>query len=242
MSRRNPMNERYQSDEKTTGKTRKSAASAKPVMKAASSVYIQDPNNKQKEGFLQRMFGGGDKKREEDAKARAKASVSAGSDTQDTKATKEKHTGKYTLLEMEGDSSKEFEGLSKEDKKALRQKYNNPGTNEYKKWRRIWWVVIILGICSLIPPIAFPNEFVYNETRTMVFYVLGWGFLLAAVGIDALKIRPLRKKARGDAALDRSKQATKARKAARQEQIKKEEEAARKRAEKQARKEARKSK
>ena len=40
MSQRNPMNERYQSEEHT-GKTRKSAASAKPKAKAASSVIIK---------------------------------------------------------------------------------------------------------------------------------------------------------------------------------------------------------
>ena len=40
MSQRNPMNERYQSEEHT-GVTRKSAASAKPKAKAASSVIVQ---------------------------------------------------------------------------------------------------------------------------------------------------------------------------------------------------------
>ena len=40
MSQRNPMNERYQSEERT-GATRKSAASAKPKTKAASSVIVQ---------------------------------------------------------------------------------------------------------------------------------------------------------------------------------------------------------
>lgn len=42
MSTRNPMNDRYKSDEtKPVGKTRKSAASAKPVSKAASSVRME---------------------------------------------------------------------------------------------------------------------------------------------------------------------------------------------------------
>ena len=40
MSQRNPMNERYQGD-KVKGQTKKSAASAKPKTKAASSVYIR---------------------------------------------------------------------------------------------------------------------------------------------------------------------------------------------------------
>ena len=42
MTQRNPMNDRYQqTGEKKTGKTRKSAASAKPTTKAASSVHIE---------------------------------------------------------------------------------------------------------------------------------------------------------------------------------------------------------
>ena len=40
MSQRNPMNERYQSEEHT-GVSRKSAASAKPKAKAAASVIVQ---------------------------------------------------------------------------------------------------------------------------------------------------------------------------------------------------------
>lgn len=56
MSQRNPMNERYQSN-KPEGKTRKSAASAKPVTKAASSVR-PEPTTPPKKGFLERMTSG----------------------------------------------------------------------------------------------------------------------------------------------------------------------------------------
>ena len=50
MSTRNPMNERYSSDaEKPAGKTRKSAASAKPVSKAASSVHIEEKKSSGKQ-------------------------------------------------------------------------------------------------------------------------------------------------------------------------------------------------
>lgn len=53
MSTRNPMNERYQDETKPKGVTRKSAASAKPVKKAASSVHMETKSEPQK-GF----FGG----------------------------------------------------------------------------------------------------------------------------------------------------------------------------------------
>ena len=54
MSQRNPMNDRYQTDEHV-GKTRKSAASAKPKTKAAATVRVQSTKKPQKKGF----FGGG---------------------------------------------------------------------------------------------------------------------------------------------------------------------------------------
>ena len=57
MTQRNPMNERYQSEDRK-GATRKSAASAKPVSKAASSVRIQStkktPQQKKAERKQQR--------------------------------------------------------------------------------------------------------------------------------------------------------------------------------------------
>ena len=46
MTQRNPMNERYTTDEKRVGKTRKSSASAKP--KAARAATVRDPAPKTK--------------------------------------------------------------------------------------------------------------------------------------------------------------------------------------------------
>ncbi|MDO4854277.1 MAG: hypothetical protein Q4A43_02495 [Coriobacteriia bacterium] len=55
MATRNPMNERNTTS-KPSGQTRKSAASAKPVTKAAASVYVKDTSAApKKKGFLARM-------------------------------------------------------------------------------------------------------------------------------------------------------------------------------------------
>ena len=54
MSQRNPMNERYQTDEHS-GKTRKSAASMKPKTKAAATVHVPSKTKPKKKG----LFGGG---------------------------------------------------------------------------------------------------------------------------------------------------------------------------------------
>lgn len=221
MSQRNPLNDRYQQRE--GGKTRKSAASAKPVTKAASSVYIADPNAKPKKSFLDRF-----KKTPAEPEKKSKASAQAAQ----AEGQGKKKGGKWTLNDMEGSEQMEStEGLSEETKKAARQKYLNPGTREYKKWRTIWWIVIVCGIISLIPPVMFPEYFVDDATRSMIFFGLGYGFLIAAVAIDAIKIRPLRKAARGGSIReDRSKEATAARKQAKKEAIAKEEAKAAKKA------------
>ena len=69
MSQRNPMNERYTSDQKR-GATRKSAASAKPVSKAASSVRTTSAKPEKKG-----LFGGSKKQAPAPAKAPKKTSL-----------------------------------------------------------------------------------------------------------------------------------------------------------------------
>lgn len=224
MSQRNPMNERYQQRE--GGKTRKSAASAKPATKAASTVYIADPNAKPKKSFMDRF-----KKKEEPVKMSKSQQRKAAEAAEAAEQQGKKKGGKWTLNDMEGSDPDSSEGLSEEAKKAARKKYLNPGTKEYKKWRTLWWIVIICGIISLIPPVLYPEYFVDDANRSILFFGLGYGFLIAAVAIDAIKIRPLRKKARGGSIRDdRSKEATAARKQAKKEAIAKEEAKAAKKA------------
>ena len=102
MSQRNPLNDRYQQRE--GGKTRKSAASAKPATKAASSVYIADPNAKPKKSFFDRFKG-----KQEPEKKSSKSSAQAAEATEQPK----KKGGKWTLNDMEGSEAMEsMEGLS----------------------------------------------------------------------------------------------------------------------------------
>ena len=54
MSQRNPLNERYQNADERKGTTRKSAASAKPATKAASSVRTQSSKQPEQKGILGR--------------------------------------------------------------------------------------------------------------------------------------------------------------------------------------------
>ena len=69
MTQRNPMNERYTTDEKRVGKTRKSSASAKP--KAARAATVRDPAPKTKKQKKEEA-------RERERKAQQKAGVIEG--------------------------------------------------------------------------------------------------------------------------------------------------------------------
>ena len=84
MSQRNPMNERYTSDQKH-GATRKSAASAKPVSKAASSVRTTS-SKPEKKG----LFGGSKKQEPAPAKAPKKTKAAPVSYTHLTLPTTER--------------------------------------------------------------------------------------------------------------------------------------------------------
>ena len=97
MSQRNPMNERYQSEDHQ-GKTRKSAASAKPKSKAAASVVVQTssktPQQKKADAKAARrgLFGSGfrlsnrEKAKEEKAAAKAAKAAKAAETAETPKA------------------------------------------------------------------------------------------------------------------------------------------------------------
>lgn len=70
MSTRNPMNDRYTTDEARTGTSRKSAASAKPKAKAANTVTVVDGKNPKdkKAAAKQRKRAEQEKQRQQEAK------------------------------------------------------------------------------------------------------------------------------------------------------------------------------
>lgn len=196
MTQRNPMNERYQSDEKT-GKTRKSAASAKPATKAAASVY--------REGSAPKPTG-------RMAKARAQANKQARSGNKEEKANSPKSKAEYY----------------------------DPGTPEYKRWRRYWWVSIIIALVftaiSFITLRVLPD----NYTLSYVFLGIGYAALIAGIYIDLAKVRKIRKEFREKMTSQNSKKAVAERKAAKAEEKKRAEQAEIEAAQKAAAKEAKK--
>ena len=167
MTQRNPMNERYQSEDRT-GKTRKSAASAKPVSKAGASVRVAGGKKQAaSRGFLSRLSGGG---------GNAAAS-------------------------------------KKQQEREARARYYNPDTPEYHRWRRYWWISIVLALSltalSFVMQIAIPD----SAVASYVLLGVGYALLIVAIWIDMGKVRKIRRAYADRMMAGRSKAATRARKA-----------------------------
>lgn len=137
MTTRNPMNERYQQDERT-GKTRRSAASAKPVSKAAA-----------------------------------------------TTAPPRKKTRKEKKAEQKERERKQEEKM----KKVAGDGFTLP-TKQYRYWRRIWWVMLVVAIvCVALSWWLSNTNMVVPST---VFLIIGYAAIIFALWIDLGKIRKLR--------------------------------------------------
>lgn len=170
MTQRNPMNERYQNTgEKKPGKTRKSAASAKPTTKAASSVHIEG------------------------------------------KAPKPK--GRFARAQRQAQQPKKSN--------SSQDRYFQPDTPEYRKWRRIWWGLIIVALAFTSLSFFATGLF---ASRAPMYAMLGVGYaaLIAAIIIDVTKVRKIRNAAASSGS--KSKVSKKQRKA---EEARRAEEAAR---------------
>lgn len=148
MSQRNPMNERYQQEDRK-GATRKSAATAKPKSKAASSVHIQSA---------------------EKTKAQKKA-----------------------------------EAKAKRQKQAeLDRMYYNPPTEEYKRLRRIWWV--LLGGAIILTILSFFGRTFMPEWGAYVCLGLAYACIIGSLYVDFSKIRKVRRKYQDEMTAHKSKE------------------------------------
>ena len=130
MARRSPMNERYQKNTSPAGKTRRSAASAKPKRDLA---------------------------------------------VEPTKSSVDKKSG----------------GSS-----ARQPLVMNPPTEEYRYWRRIWWILLASSLVVTLGSVAIQYWLSDSEMWTTVGRVmlgLGYGGIFAALYIDWTKLRRMRR-------------------------------------------------
>lgn len=133
MSRRNPMNERYGKHTAPGGKTRRSAASAKPKRAEATGVGKKTSASKKPSAFKG---------------AQVKSSAS--------------------------------------NKRPI---VIHPDTAEYRRWRRIWWVLLVLPL--VITLVSYP---LMRENRPLAYGMLGVAYacMAAALYIDFSKLRKIR--------------------------------------------------
>ncbi|MCL1846949.1 MAG: hypothetical protein FWF91_03170 [Coriobacteriia bacterium] len=209
MATRNPMNQRYQG-EGPGGQTRKSASSAKPTSQAAGSVYIK------KKPVTEAEKRAAKKAREKEAAAKAKlkaekakaakakaeraAAVAAGEMTAEEAAEAAAAAKAASIAAAAGGGS-----LWEKFKKGFLNLFKSqvPGTSpralEYKKWRRLYWSLLGLGVVS----VAISFLMTSNEQNTTVAFiismVIAYGAIIGAIVIDVKKARPLLTKSKAEA-------------------------------------------
>lgn len=202
MTQRNPMNERYQQEDRK-GSTRKSAASAKPASKAAASVHIQG----------ERTSKGG--------------IWSQAQHQANKKANSKKKTDKQREREM-------------------RARYYDPNTPEYKKWRKYWWIAIVVALAFTTGSFVVQMTGITDFTVSYVLLGVGYAALIFAIYCDVGKVRKFRRQYQ-DQMMHSNTKAAKRERRAQKEAEKREAEEARKlgeqeRAKREAKKAARKEK
>lgn len=138
MTTRNPMNERYSDDNAHSGVSKKSAASAKPKSKAASSVTVQSTAKTAKE-------------KKQERKAR--------------------------------------EAKERQRERELDLKYSKPDTEEYKTWKRNWWIA--LAVAVVLVAASWFLQSVQPYWISMVVLFLAYAAIIFAFWIDLSKIRKI---------------------------------------------------
>lgn len=100
----------------------------------------------------------------------------------------------------------------KADKRAARQrqaeldrKYYNPPTEEYKRLRRIYWVLMVVAIVCVV--VSFAGRGIIPDTPLYVILGLAYVAIIAALYFDLVKIRRVRRKYQEEAEAHKSKAA-----------------------------------
>ena len=85
-------------------------------------------------------------------------------------------------------------------KKAQRAKqaeldrmFYNPPTEQYKKLRRIWWVLLISAIVLTVLGMIMPNFMPDNIWATWICIIPAYGCIIGALWLDFSKIRKVRR-------------------------------------------------
>ena len=203
MSQRNPMNERYTTN-KPQGVTRKSAASAKPVSKAASSVRTAS-SKPEKKG----LFGGSSKGAGSSAKTAVKEAP-AKEKTAKAKAAKAEPLSK----EEQQAARKHNKDLEKQGKSAARQRNREinrfvPDTEEFKRLNRRRMILSGVGFAGMIVAIILSLVIPQLPAVSIGLMIVAWLFFFFGMRIDTKQLRPLREQGYNKAMRQAEKKARK---------------------------------
>jgi membrane protein involved in colicin uptake len=168
------MNDRYQGDG-PGGQTRKSAARAKPVTQAASSVHIRKKPQTEAEKRAARKAREKEEERRAAERARRRAEKARAEESSDAEKpaapTQEKPKG--------------FMG------KLLSPAPNMPASDEYRTWRKRYWICIGIGIVFVAFSFIAQVYAVVSSTLWMITLGGAYVFIIGAFIIDFRKVRPL---------------------------------------------------
>ena len=191
MSTRNPMNKRYQG-EGPGGQTRKSASSAKPATQAASTVHIK---NKPTTASEKRAAA---KAREREAEARVKEKAAKQAERAKAQELEEKKPTAISTEpnEVQGSSAAPkskgvFSFLNKPTDDAKRSQRVLLNTEEYRKWRRVYWILLGIGLAALIGTMVVWDSFEYSLPAFIVLITIAYAAVIASFIINIRKMRPL---------------------------------------------------
>jgi hypothetical protein len=183
MAQRNPLNQRYQGDG-PGGKTKKSAASVKPVVGAASSVHIKNKPTTPQEKRAAAKVREKEVKRKAEDKARrtadkAKAAAAEGVPEEETTAADAK-----------------AKAVAPPAKKGMLSAIfgpapNTPDTQEYKALRKRYWLLLLGGIITIAISFIAQTYFMDVPYLWVATLVLAYAFIIAAFYTDFRKVRPM---------------------------------------------------
>ena len=206
MATRNPLNQRYQG-EGPGGQTRKSASSVKPAKKAASSVNIKKKPttaSEKKAAAKAREREAAQKAKEKAAKQaeRAKAqsieaeklkAANAGSEETKSDVPVDKPRGFFSFLKNPGNDPIKTTATPRAP--SASPAFNK--TEEYLKWRRIYWILLGVGVLALIGSIMISSNLEYGEYSSLTFLFMtgiAYAAIIASLFINLRKMRPIEKR------------------------------------------------
>jgi hypothetical protein len=183
MSQRNPMNDRYRTDEHT-GQTKKSAAKFKPAREAASSVHIEQKPRTARE----KRQAAKAKEAQARQKAQAHAQKLAAREAEQTPGAEQPKQGFFAKLKGQA-------AINQAAKPAPVPQAQRvapfPTTPRYKKLRRYYWILMGVGVVGVVLSLLCNVVLQGAGMLWIAPMALAYAGVVGALILDFTKIRPI---------------------------------------------------